>query len=84
MHLAQAVNSLCVDDEDYEKVQKIFKEYANLYRFKQRVESGERLNTAFWVKKEPRALVFRALSDVEKYPSDVCRREEHKLFEINI
>lgn len=80
MHLAQAVNNLCVDEPNYEKVQKIFKEYANLYRFQQRVESGERLNTAFWVKKEPRAVVFRALSHVEKYPSDVCRREEQQLF----
>ena len=78
-HLAIATLELCIDDKDYEKIKKTFGQYCNFTRFLERVQSGKEINKSRWVKQTPRATIFK-VSDVKKYPSDVCERAEQQLF----
>ena len=75
--LALAVNTLCVDEPNYEKAQTIFKQYANFTRFLERVQSGEEINKR--AKQTPRATIFKVSND-KSYPREVCARADRKLF----
>ena len=82
-HLAIATLELCVDEDNYEKAQQIFKEYANQRRFEERVVSGEEIKSAKWSKELPKQINYQFLhkvSDVRFDYSKFSEKAERELF----
>ena len=78
-HLAIATLELCIGDKDYEKIKKTFGQYCNFTRFLERVQSGEELKRAKWVKQEPRATIFKQMPTYESLHCPKLCRAESKL-----
>jgi len=64
VNLATICNTICSDEPNYEKAFKIFQEYCNQARFKERVVSGQELNVLQKIKgrEMPRIWSVRKMS----------------------
>lgn len=80
MHLAYNVNTLCIDEPNYEKAIKIFQEYANQEVFKRRLVSGQELNVLSKGREMPRLWTINKMSNAGKYYRGFSEKAERKLF----